>query len=318
MEWKQYVISYDFKKVLERLSQEKARLDTHRPIPTYKVGRIQESLALEWTYNSNSIEGNTLSLIETKVVIEDGLTVAGKSLKEHFEVVNHHDAIAFVESLVAPEYSLSKRDILDIHSIVLDKIDRNIAGRFRDGNVRITGARFTPPDALHVQEHLEDLIDWYTKEALEIHPIIKATIFHHRFVWIHPFFDGNGRTARLLYNLLLMSAGYPPAIILTVDRKKYYTALREGDKGAYTKLFLLVGQAVERSLSIYISNIEGTSNEFKPIQDIVNEPDVPYGQEYVSLLARRGKIEAYKEGRVWYTRKQAIKQYQDGRERKRN
>jgi Fic family protein len=201
---------------------------------------------------------------------------------------------------------------------VLDKIDRTIAGRFRDGNVRITGARFTPPDALHIEEDMDDLIRWYITDARDMHPIVKATIFHHRFVWIHPFFDGNGRTARLLYNLLLLSAGYPPAIILTVDKKKYYTALRDGDRGDYNKLFFLVGQAVERSLSIYISNIEGTSNEFKPIQDIVSEPDVPYGQEYVSLLARRGKIEAYKEGRVWYTRKQAIKQYQDTRERKRN
>lgn len=318
MEWKNVAISYDFRKVLDRLSLEKERLDTHRPIPNYKVARLQESLALEWTYNSNSIEGNTLSLIETKVVLEDGLTVAGKSLREHFEVVNHHDAIAFVESLVTPDYTLSMRDILDIHSIVLDKIDRNIAGRFRDGNVRITGARFTPPDALHLEEHMSDLVRWYTTEATDIHPIVKATLFHHRFVWIHPFFDGNGRTARLVYNLLLMSAGYPPAIILTVDRKKYYTALRTSDQGDYEKLLFLVGQAVERSLSIYISNIEGTSNEFKPIQDIVQEPDIPYGQEYVSLLARRGKIEAYKEGRVWYTRKQAIKQYQDSRERKRN
>lgn len=317
MDWKNSVISYDFKKVLERLSREKARLDTHRPIPTYKIARIQESLALEWTYNSNSIEGNTLSLIETKVVIEDGLAVAGKSLREHFEVVNHHDAIAFVESLAAPDYVLAKRDILDIHSIVLDKIDRTIAGRFRDGNVRITGARFTPPDALHIEAHMDDLIRWYTTDSRDMHPIVKASIFHHRFVWIHPFFDGNGRTARLLYNLLLLSEGYPPAIILTVDKRKYYTALRDGDRGDYNKLFFLVGQAVERSLSIYISNIEGTSNEFKPIQDIVSESDVPYGQEYVSLLARRGKIEAYKEGRVWYTRKQAIKQYQDTRERKR-
>lgn len=319
MKWLNFTISYDLRKVLDRISQEKAILDTYRPIPFYKIASIHEALSLEWTYNSNSIEGNTLSLIETKVVIEDGLTIGGKSLREHFEAVNHHEAISFVEALVQPGYVLQKRDILDVHAIVLDKIDKSIAGCYRDGNVRITGASFTPPDGFEVEVLMQELIDWYNSlEAKSLHPVVRATIFHHRFVWIHPFYDGNGRTVRLVYNLLLMSEGYPPAIILKVDRKKYYGALRACDKGDYSKMLFLVGQSVERSLAIYISSIEGNSNDFKPIQDIVSEPDVPYGQEYVSLLARRGKIEAYKEGRIWYTRKASIKSYQDTRERKHN
>lgn len=318
MKWAEVVIPYDYTKVLDRVSKEKAILDTHRPLSPYNVASIHESLSLEWTYNSNSIEGNTLSLIETKVVIEDGLTVAGKPLREHFEAVNHHEAIHFVEHLAKSDYVLHKRDILDVHKLVLDKIDNSIAGIYREGNVRITGANFTPPDGLQVDCLMQELINWYNaKETQVLHPIVRATIFHHRFVWIHPFYDGNGRTVRLIFNLLLMSAGYPPAIILKVDRKKYYAALRDGDKGDYTKLIFLVGQAAERSLSIYISSIEGNSNDFKPIQEIVKEPEVPYGQEYVSLLARQGKIEAYKEGRVWYTRKKSIKKYQDTRERKR-
>jgi Fic family protein len=317
MNWKKSVIAYDFNKMLARLTQQKAVLDSHRPIQDFRIARIREALALEWTYNSNSIEGNTLTLLETQVVIEDGLTVSGKSLREHFEAVNHHEAIAFVRELAQPGYTLHKRDILYIHAIVLDKIDKRIAGRIRDGNVRITGASFTPPDALQVEEQLQELIDWYHNEGAQLHAVVRASIFHHRLVWIHPFFDGNGRTARLVFNLLLMSEGYPPAIILTVDRKKYYTALRNGDQGDYEKLFFLIGQSLERSLAIYISNIEGTSNEFKPIPDIIKEPDIPYGQEYVSLLARQGKIEAYKEGRVWYTRKKAITNYQATRERKR-
>jgi len=299
MNWKKYVIPYDFNKLLARLTQQKAVLDSHRPIPDFRIARIREALALEWTYNSNSIEGNTLTLLETQVVIEDGLTVSGKSLREHFEAVNHHEAIAFVRELAQPGYILNKRDILDIHAIVLDKIDKRIAGRVRD------------------EEQLQELIAWYHNEGQKLHAVIRTSIFHHRLVWIHPFFDGNGRTARLVFNLLLMSEGYPPAIILTVDRKKYYTALRNGDQGDYEKLLFLIGQSLERSLAIYISNIEGTSNEFKPIPDIIKEPDISYGQEYVSLLARQGKIEAYKEGRVWYTRKKAITNYQATRERKR-
>lgn len=319
MKWAAVHIPFDIVKILERVSKEKSVLDTHRPIAAYKVASIHEALSLEWTYNSNSIEGNTLSLVETKVVIEEGLTVAGKSLREHFEAVNHHEAISFVEQLAQPDYVVHKRDIIDVHRLVLDKIDRNIAGRYREGNVRITGASFTPPDGLQVDTLMQELIDWYNSaEAQVLHPVVRVSLFHHRFVWIHPFYDGNGRTARLVYNLLLMSEGYPPAIVLKVDRKKYYRALRDGDKGDYSKLLFLIGQAVERSLSIYLGGLEGNSNDFKPIQQIVQEPDVPYGQEYVSLLARRGKIEAYKEGRVWYTRKASIKNYQEGRERKRN
>lgn len=317
MEWRDVKTTYEFKQLLDRLDAEKVRLDTYRPIPAYKIKSIKDSLTMEWTYNSNSIEGNTLSLIETVVVVKDGLTIAGKSLREHFEAVNHNEAIGFVEELVQQGYVLKKRDILEVHALVLDKIDKEIAGVYRTGQVRIQGANFTPPDALVVRELMEELIEWYNMEGQSLHPIVRASVFHHRFVWIHPFFDGNGRTARLIFNLLLMSEGFPPAIILKVDRKKYYASLNASNKGDYDKLFLLVAQAAERSLSIYLNSLGSSSNGFKPINDIVSEPNAPYGQEYVSLLARRGKITAYKEGRVWYTSKQAIEEYQDKRERKR-
>lgn len=255
--------------------------------------------------------------METLVVVKDGLTIAGKTLQEHFEAVNHTEAIQFVEELVQPEYTLHKRDILEVHALVLDKIDKDIAGRYRTGDVRIQGANFTPPDALIIDELMADLISWYNTEGQKLHPIIRVSVFHHRFVWIHPFFDGNGRTARLIFNLLLMSTGFPPAIILKVDRKKYYNSLNASNLGDYQKFFLLVAQAAERSLSLYLGGLESRLNDYKSISDIVSEPGVPYGQEYVSLLARRGKIEAYKEGRVWYTSKDAIETYRSGRERKR-
>lgn len=315
--WKHVEISYNVRDFLTRLDTQKVRLDSFRPIPAYKIKSIKESLDLEWTYNSNSIEGNTLTLMETLVVVKDGLTIAGKTLQEHFEAVNHTEAIQFVEELVQPGYTLHKRDILEVHALVLDKIDKDIAGRYRTGDVRIQGANFTPPDALIIDELMADLISWYNTEGQKLHPIIRVSVFHHRFVWIHPFFDGNGRTARLIFNLLLMSTGFPPAIILKVDRKKYYNSLNASNLGDYHKFFLLVAQAAERSLSLYLGGIESRLNDYKSISDIVSEPGVPYGQEYVSLLARRGKIEAYKEGRVWYTSKDAIETYRSGRERKR-
>lgn len=315
--WKHIEISYNVRDFLTRLDTQKVRLDSFRPIPAYKIKSIKESLDLEWTYNSNSIEGNTLTLMETLVVVKDGLTIAGKTLQEHFEAVNHTEAIQFVEELVQPGYALHKRDILEVHALVLDKIDKDIAGRYRTGDVRIQGANFTPPDALIVDELMDDLISWYHTEGQKLHPIVRVSVFHHRFVWIHPFFDGNGRTARLIFNLLLMSTGFPPAIVLKVDRKKYYNSLNASNLGDYNKFFLLVAQAAERSLSLYLGGLESRLNEYKSISDIVSEPGVPYGQEYVSLLARRGKIEAYKEGRVWYTSKDAIETYRSGRERQR-
>jgi Fic family protein len=317
MVWKNIVVDYEQKALLDRISIQKQQLDAYRPIPDYIIRNIRENLDLEWTYNSNSIEGNTLTLVETHLVVQDGLTIGGKSLREHLEIVNHQEAIHYIEKISKKDFVLTKRDILQLHALVLDKIDKNIAGTYRTSGVRISGANFTPPDALFIEELLDELITWYTIEAKDMHPVIKASIFHHRFVWIHPFYDGNGRTIRLLYNLLLMNEGYPPAIILKVDRKKYYAALNLANTYNYSKLIFLIAQATERSLSIYLSNLEDRSSGYKPIPDIVSEPEIPYGQEYVSLLARKGKIEAYKEGRVWYTRKEAILAYRDKRLRKR-
>jgi Fic family protein len=316
-DWKKVGISEEILDLLQKIDEKKARLDSYRPFPSHVVHSIKESLSIEWTYNSNSIEGNTLTLQETKMVIEDGLTVSGKSLREYFETVNHHDAIAHVESLVTPDYVLRERDILDIHELVLDRIDKDFSGRIRNAGVRISGANFVPPNARIVPELFEELINWVNEDTTGMHTVLKAAIFHHRFVWIHPFFDGNGRTVRLVYNLLLMKAGFPPAIILTVDRKRYYTALNDANKGNMDKLFFLICQAVLRTLDIYLSNLEDTAGDYAPISTIVSEPSISYGQEYVSLLARQGKIDAYKEGRVWYTTEQAVKDYIDGRMRKR-
>jgi Fic family protein len=299
----------ELQEYLDRIDLKKAELDNKRPIPSIVLQSIKDSLTVEWTYNSNAIEGNTLTLQETKMVIEEGFTIKGKSLREHFEAVNHQDAISFIESLANVGYELSEKDILETHALVLQRIEREYAGRYRNAGVRISGANFIPPNALKVDELMHDLVQWTRDEALDLHPIVKAAIFHHRFVWIHPFFDGNGRTVRLLFNLLLMKEGYPPSIILKNDRKKYYDALNKANSGDYSKLVLLILQAVERSLNIYLSNLNNNYEDFQTITNIVNEPMMPYGQEYVSLLARSGKIDAFKEGRNWLTTKYAVLAY---------
>lgn len=316
MKWQDYPYHYEnLDKTLERIQEKKTELDTLRPLPSYALKSIKESMTLEWIYNSNSIEGNTLTLQETKMIIKEGFTIKGKSLREHFEAVNHQDAIEYIESLVSKDYILTEKDILNVHELVLKQIEKEIAGRFRTSGVRISGANFVPPNALKVNEYITELIDWVNVSDLNI--VLKSAIFHHRFVWIHPFFDGNGRTVRLIFNLLLMKEGFPPAIILKNDRKKYYDALNQANNGDYSKLVLLVLQALERSVDIYLSSLTNTYDDYKPISNIVEEERVPYGQEYLSLLARQGKIDAFKEGRNWLTTKKAVWDYIEKRDRKR-
>ncbi len=319
MKWKSYIhTAYEgLEDSLARIDEKKRELDAHRPLPDIVLTKVKEGLNVEWTYNSNSIEGNTLSLNETKVVLEDGLTIGGKSLKEHFEIYNHHEAIAFLEGLVQTNYRLSEKDVLSIHELVLKQIDKNFAGRFRNAAVRITGANFVPPNANRVPEFFAELIDFVNANPDNVHDVILSSVFHHRFVWIHPFFDGNGRTVRLAMNLILMRRGYPPAIILRNDRKKYYDALNKANNGDYGKISMLMCQALERSLDIYLSALPGTYKDYKPISTLVEEENIPYGQEYISLLARRGKIDAYKEGNTWFTTEDAVADYRKTRKRKR-
>ncbi|WP_231463290.1 MULTISPECIES: Fic family protein [unclassified Pedobacter] len=295
---------------IERLYKKKAELDDSRPIPPSALNRIREDLTLEWTYNSNSIEGNTLTLQETQMILKEGITVKGKSLREHFEAYNHEKAIDYLYQLINKNYTLRSIDILSLHGLVLRSIEDDYAGRIRNGGVRIVGANFTPPNARKVPDFIDELVSFVNENPLALNDVVLSTIFHHKFVWIHPFFDGNGRTVRLAMNLLLMRNGFPPAIILKNDRKKYYEALNQANNGKYYKLCLLMIQALERSLNIYLNALPNSSyGEFDLISNIVSEPDIPYGQEYVSLLARQGKIDAYKEGRDWLTTKEAVKEY---------
>lgn len=303
-------VTYQLNELKQRIYEKKKTLDSYRPIAPYILDRLRDDFTLEWTYNSNHIEGNTLTIAETRMILESGMTVGGKSLREHFEVINHEKAIRYLEGLVDKKETLRTIDLLHIHELVMSNIMDDFAGRLRPGMVRIVGANFTPPNARKVRDLLDALIDM-VKDNERGHDILTlATLFHHRFVWIHPFNDGNGRTVRLAMNLLLMREGFPPCFILSKDRKKYYAALNQANNGNYQKLLLMMFQAMERSLNIYLSSIGGNYEDYLSTATLAKDPEVPYGQEYLSLLARRGRIDAYKEGRAWLTTKTAIKQYQ--------
>lgn len=301
--------SEEIKDTIDRVLLKKQSLDAKRPFPSIVIHRLKEDLSTEWTYHSNSIEGNSLSLRETRVVLLDGITIGGKSMREHFETINHARGIEHLESLITPSYQIKSADILELHAIVMKNIDDTFGGRIRNGQVRISGANFIPPASGKVSMLLDELIHWVNTNPQQLDVITLSAIFHHRFVWIHPFFDGNGRTVRLAMNLILMKNGHPPAIILRNDRSKYYSALNLANTGNYKKIILMMAQSLERSLNIYNSALDDSGEQYLPIANIVKDPAVPYGQEYVSLLARTGKIDAYKEGRNWYTSKFAVLQY---------
>jgi Fic family protein len=301
----------------DRLYEKKAMLQNSRPLPNIALQKIREALSIEWTYNSNSIEGNSLTLRETQMVLQEGITIKGKSLQEHFEAKNHETALNFLYKLIDENHLLSSKDILSLHELVLRSVEDDFAGRLRNAGVRIAGANFLPPNAQKVSGLLDELIQFVNTNTLELNVIELATVFHHRFVWIHPFFDGNGRTVRLAMNLLLMRSGFPPAIILKNDRKKYYDALNSANKGNYSKLALLMSQALERTLNIYLQALPDSDLGYTEISRLVEEEELPYGQEYISLLARQGKIDAYKEGRNWLTTKEAVEVYIKNRKRNR-
>lgn len=201
----------------------KKKLDSKRPIPKETLRSLDESINLEWTYNSNGIEGNTLTLRETQVVLE-GITVGGKSIREHLEAINHEKAILYLKDLVKDKNPITEWNIKGIHQLILKDIDNENAGRYRSENVTIKGATHIPPDYLKVPELMEKLVLSY-KCWNHFHPMIQATLLHGELVKIHPFVDGNGRTARLLMNLDLMNHGYHSVIIKKEDRLEYYETL---------------------------------------------------------------------------------------------
>ena len=301
-------------RLLNRLEQKKSQLDALRPLPIAAVRRLNEQLTVEWIYNSNAIEGSTLTLKETQLILETGLTIGGKPLREHFEVINHKDAIEYVEALSTGEAPITPFHVRQIHKLVLTRIDDDNAGQYRNLPVYITGSAHQPPDAWEVPHLMSEWGDWLVSPALSLHSVERAALAHHWLVSIHPFIDGNGRTARLVMNLLLMQEGYPPTIIMRVNRRQYYRVLAQADEGNEAPLVNFVGRAVERSLTFFLEACTprigplSPEDEWIPLRKAAQ--GTPYSQEYLSLLARKGRLEAIKRGRVWYTTRRAVAEYQ--------
>ena len=187
------------------------------------IKNIDEDFQIKYIYNSNAIEGNTLTLKETKVVLE-GITIGGKTLREHFEVINHAEAVLYIENMVKNKEALSEYTIKSINNLILKNIDNDNAGRYRTQNVIISGAEYIPPNHILVKEKMEEFISWYQK-CENMHPVLNTAKVHVDFVGIHPFIDGNGRVSRLIMNLELLKSGYQAVNIRNDKKLGYYEAL---------------------------------------------------------------------------------------------
>ena len=213
-------VSEHYLAIFSRIDSLKGQLDKRRPLTAGELKRLQNEFLVEYTYNSNAIEGNTLTLQETALVLE-GLTIDQKPLKDHLEAVGHKEAFLYVQELVRDKVPFSEAIIKQIHTLVL--MDRpEDRGIYRRISVRIMGAYHTPPDPIMVPELMEKLVTEF--KVSRLHPIESAALFHLKFEGIHPFVDGNGRTGRLILNLFLMQNGYSPINVKFTDRKRYYDA----------------------------------------------------------------------------------------------
>ena len=247
----------NIKKLLIEVDVLKEQLSTLRPLPGEALRKIQDALDIEYTYESNRIEGNTLTLQETALVVNEGVTISGKSMREHLEAINHTEAINYIKDIAKRDIEINERTIKEIHSLILHGIDRENAGRYRTVPVMISGSTYMPPQPYLIEKQMEDfMIRFKQMEEEKVHPVLVAAYLHDELVRIHPFIDGNGRTSRLLMNLYLLRNGYVIIILKGSNDAKvgYYKALEKSHTEHLTEDFQqLVVEAEIAALQRYLS-----------------------------------------------------------------
>ena len=239
------IISNNLKTILDEIDALKAALNKFRELDSF---RITQALELEYTFESNRIEGNTLTLKETDLVINKGLTISGKSMREHLEAINHVEAVAYIKQLIERNFSFNERELLSVHNLILRGIIPEDAGRFRKVQVMIKGSSHMPPQPFLVPKQMEDYFLWMEENENKLHPVILAAEMHERLVTIHPFIDGNGRTSRLIMNLILLQNGYVIANIKGdyETRMKYYQSLETAQTSGNKEDFILLIAQIEK------------------------------------------------------------------------
>ena len=246
--------------ILNQIDGLKAELSALRPLPAEALQKIQDAMRIEYTYDSNRIEGNTLTLQETALVVNEGITISGKSMREHLEAVNHAEAVDFIRE-IATDTPITESVIRDIHGLVLRGIDKENAGRYRTVPVMISGSKFLPPQPYLIAPQMEAFMNEYQRlEPEGVHPVIIAAYLHDELVKIHPFIDGNGRTSRLLMNLYLLRHGFPIVSLKSDNDSKlrYYNALEKSHtEDKRDDFYLFVAETVKDALGQYLSLLRG-------------------------------------------------------------
>ena len=267
-------------KTLEETEQLKAELDSLRPLDSEAEARIMQKFRLDWNYHSNNIEGNSLTYGETKALILFGITAQGKPLKDHFEITGHNEAINWILEIVKGETVLTEAFIRQLHTLLLKESSYKEAltpegkptrrkievGKYKtqpNHVITVTGETFYFATPEETPAKMHDLLEWFRKEKERsaVNPIILAALFHYRFIRIHPFDDGNGRTARILMNFILMQFGFPPVIIKTEDKENYYAVLRLADADELEPFIEYITENLIRSLEIMIRGAKGENIE---------------------------------------------------------
>lgn len=293
----------------ERIEKKKKRLQALRPFPEAALKRLQERFRVLLTYNSNAIEGNTLSISETKLVIEEGITIGGKTLREHNEAINHQKALLFLETIISKKQQITEELLCNLHSIILENIIDEEKGIYRKRNVWVEGASFLPPKPALLPQKMKEFFFWLQTNPDKLNPVELAAFAHEKLTFIHPFIDGNGRIARLLTSLLVMQKGYPPVLILKTERQKYIRTLENAHQERYAPFVHFIARSLERSLDMYLDALQPAekTNEYISLQEATKY--CFYSQEYLSLLARKGLLESVQFGRNWMTTKKAVEAY---------
>ena len=296
-------------RLAERLADKRAQLAAYLPISPAIMYGLSDRLRVLLSFHSNAIEGNTLTLQETRRVIDTGEAIAGHSVRELLEATNHAAAVTHILELVQDTQKITRETVLSLHQSVMTGLMPN-PGAFRVQLAEITGRSTKPPPPQYLPRLMEEWVDWVNDRGKTQygHPLMRSAIAHHRFEEIHPFADGNGRVGRLLLNLMLLREGYAPAILLRDWRIRYYRALREADNARYNALVELVGWGVLEGFGVYLAACETQScSQERPLRELAEMTG--YDQEYLSLLCRTRKLDATKKGRVWYTTVTAIEEY---------
>lgn len=239
-------------RLAKTIEQKLGKLNALRPLSPEIVKRLREKFEVDMTYHSNAIEGNRLTLRETWLVLRRGITIRGKTVNEHLEATNHAEAIGLLEKMADGKKEITEMDVLNLHAVILDKISPTDAGFYRHEGVFIEGSKIVLPNWRKVPELMKTVYSELNEKSKVIEAIKSAAKIHHETVRIHPFIDGNGRLARLLMNLRLMRAGFPPTILRREERRSYYSALEKADKGDFRSISMLISKDVEQALDLYL------------------------------------------------------------------